>query len=185
MVSSRRPYRRVVKSLPNQSDLLVGQTLRADVTHPDLGEQIAAAGTDVDETLAKQIAALPAMEIAIVPFVSDDMEYMSADVEDRYIIGQANAPLDEKKRFKDRRISSRYGEKFVFEAPERLDFMDIAPRQIVGISAGVDPVPGTRRRQPRFDGLEQAGGRLCRCCCRRFRWCTGMECRRRLTPGRW
>jgi DNA-directed RNA polymerase subunit beta len=64
---------------------------------------------------------------------------MSADVEDRYIIGQANAPLDEKKRFKDRRISARYGDKFVFEAPERLDFMDIAPRQIVGISAALIP----------------------------------------------
>ena len=64
---------------------------------------------------------------------------MSADVEDKYIIGQANAPLDAKKRFLDRRISSRYGEKFVFEAPERLDYMDIAPRQIVGISAALIP----------------------------------------------
>ena len=74
-----------------------------------------------------------------MPFVSDEMEYMSADVEDKYIIGQANAPLDEKKRFQDKRISARYGEKFVFEAPERLDYMDIAPRQIVGISAALIP----------------------------------------------
>src|SRR5512143_1538914 len=133
------PYRRVIKSLPNQSEILLGQTLRADVTHPDTGEQIAAAGADIDEALAKKIAALPLVDISIVPFVSDDMEYMSADVEDRYIIGQANAPLDEKKRFQDKRISSRYGEKFVFEAPERLDFMDIAPRQIVGISAALIP----------------------------------------------
>jgi DNA-directed RNA polymerase subunit beta len=133
------PYRRVIKSLPNQSELLIGQILRADVTHPESGEKIAAAGTDVDEMLAQKIAALPVTDISIVPFVSDDMEYMSADVEDKYIIGQANAPLDEKKRFKDKRISARYGEKFVFEAPERLDFMDIAPRQIVGISAALIP----------------------------------------------
>jgi DNA-directed RNA polymerase subunit beta len=133
------PYRRVIKSLPNQSELLIGQTLRADVTHPESGEKIAGTGTDVDEMLAQKLAALPTMDIAIVPFVSDNMEYMSADVEDKYIIGQANAPLDEKKRFKDKRISSRYGEKFVFEAPERLDFMDIAPRQIVGISAALIP----------------------------------------------
>ncbi len=133
------PYRRVIKSLPNQSELLVGQTLRTDVMHPNSGDKIAAAGTDVDEALAKKIAALPAVDISIVPFVSDDMEYMSADVEDRYIIGQANAPLDEKKHLKDKRISARYGDKFVFEAPERLDFMDIAPRQIVGISAALIP----------------------------------------------
>src|SRR5512135_250421 len=133
------PYRRVIKALTNHSELLIGQTLRADITHPDTGEKIAVAGTDVDEALARNIAALPAMDVALVPFVSDDMEYMSADVEDRYIIGQANAPLDEKKRFRDRRISARYGDKFVFEAPERLDFMDIAPRQIVGISAALIP----------------------------------------------
>jgi len=133
------PYRRVIKSLPNQSELLIGQMLRADVTHPESGEKIAAAGTNVDEALAQTIAALPAVEVAIVPFVSDDMEYMSADVEDKYVIAQANAPLDDKKRFQDKRISARYGEKFVFEAPERLDFMDIAPRQIVGISAALIP----------------------------------------------
>src|SRR5512136_3082603 len=133
------PYRRVIKSLPNQSELLPGQRLRADVIHPVSGEKIAVAGTDIDEALVKKIAALPVVDIPIVPFVSDEMEYMSADVEDRYIIGQANAPLDEKKRFQDKRISARYGDKFVFEAPERLDFMDIAPRQIVGISAALIP----------------------------------------------
>lgn len=133
------PYRRVIKSMLNSSELLVGQRLRADVVDPQSGEKIAAAGTDVDEALAKKIAALLAVDVSIVPFVSDEMEYMSADVEDKYIIGQANAPLDEKKRFIDRRISARYGEKFVFEAPERLDFMDIAPRQIVGISAALIP----------------------------------------------
>jgi DNA-directed RNA polymerase subunit beta len=133
------PYRRVVKSMPNTSELLVGQQLRADVADPQSGEKIAVVGTEVDEALAQKIAALPAMDVLILPFVSDVMEYMSADVEDKYIIGQANAPLDAKKRFIDRRISSRYGEKFVFEAPERLDYMDIAPRQIVGISAALIP----------------------------------------------
>ncbi len=133
------PYRRVIKSLPNTSDQLSGQTLRADVSDPQSGEKIAAAGTEIDEALAKHLAALPAMELPIVPFVGDDMEYMSADVEDRYVIAQANAPLDDKKRFKDKRISARFGEKFVFEAPERLDYMDIAPRQIVGISAALIP----------------------------------------------
>ena len=133
------PYRRVIKFLPNASEQLIGHTLRAEVTDPQSDQKIAAAGTVVDEALAKQLAALPAQDLPIVPFVSDDMEYMSADVEDRYIIGQANAPLDSKKRFVDRRISARYGEKFVSEPPERIDFMDIAPRQIVGISAALIP----------------------------------------------
>src|SRR5512135_2555977 len=53
------PYRRVIKALTNHSELLIGQTLRADITHPDTGEKIAVAGTDVDEALARNIAALP------------------------------------------------------------------------------------------------------------------------------
>ena len=133
------PYRRVIKSLLNTSELLLGHTLRAEVVDPQSGEKIAAADSTIDEALAKQLAVLPEQELSIVPFVSDDMEYMSADVEDRYIIGQANAPLDSKKRFLDKRISARYGEKFVSEPPERIDFMDIAPRQIVGISAALIP----------------------------------------------
>src|SRR5512136_221493 len=133
------PYRKVIRTMSNQNEDLVGQTLRQDVVDPATNEKIAAAGTDLNEELARRFAALPALDVAIVPYVGDEMEYMSADVEDRYVIAQANAPLDERRHFVDKRISARYGEKFVFEAPERLDYMDIAPRQIVGISAALIP----------------------------------------------
>ena len=134
------PYRRVVKSMPNTIGI-AGRAARC-ARMWSIRNRVRRSprrAPSVDEALAQKIAALPAMDVLIVPFVSDEMEYMSADVEDKYIIGQANAPLDAKKRFIDRRISARYGEKFVFEAPERLDYMDIAPRQIVGISAALIP----------------------------------------------
>jgi DNA-directed RNA polymerase subunit beta len=130
------PYRRVIKSLPGNDPRLIGQTLKADVVDANSGEKIAAAGTVITPELAKR---LPAQDVRVVPFVSDEMEYMSADVEDRYIIAQANAPLDAARHFVDQRVSARYGDKFVFESPDRLDFMDIAPRQIVGISAALIP----------------------------------------------
>jgi DNA-directed RNA polymerase subunit beta len=133
------PYRKVIKTLTNNDPNLIGQTLKQDVIDPASNDKIAAVDAEVTPEVAKRIAALPAQPIKIVPFVGDDMEYMSADVEDRYVIAQANAPLDVKRRFVDQRISARYGEKFVFEPPDRLDYMDIAPRQIVGISAALIP----------------------------------------------
>src|SRR5512143_3634137 len=133
------PYRKTIHSITNQSEFLTGQALQQDVVNPDTGETVVPAGTEVTSELAKKIAALPLIDVKIVPYVSDEIEYMSADVEDRYVIAQANAPLDDKKRFIDQRISARYSEKFVFEGPDRIDYMDIAPRQIVGISAALIP----------------------------------------------
>ncbi len=133
------PYRHVIKALAHNDPNLVGQTLKQDVLEPNTNEKIAVSGTEVTPELAKRIASLAAQEIKIIPFVDDEMEYMSADVEDKYVIAQANAPLDAKRRFVDQRISARYGDKFVFEPPDRLDYMDIAPRQIVGISAALIP----------------------------------------------
>ena len=133
------PYRKLIKVLPNTDPKLVGQTLKQDVVDPETDDKIAATGTDVSPELAKRLGDLPAQDIKIVPFIGDEMEYMSADVEDRYVIAQANAPLDAKHRFLDQRISARFGDKFVFESPDRIDYMDIAPRQIVGISAALIP----------------------------------------------
>ncbi len=133
------PYRKLIKTLTNTDPKLVGQTLKQDIVDPVTNDKIAATGIDITPELAKRLGELPAQDIKIIPFIGDEMEYMSADVEDRYIIAQANAPLDAMHRFLDQRISARFGDKFVFESPDRIDYMDIAPRQIVGISAALIP----------------------------------------------
>ncbi len=79
----------------------------------------------------------------IVPFVSDQIDYLSADAEDKFVIAQANAPLTENNEFVRERISCRYHSGFIFQTPETVDYMDVAPHQVVGISAALDPVPGT------------------------------------------
>ncbi|MDI7276970.1 MAG: DNA-directed RNA polymerase subunit beta, partial [Anaerolineae bacterium] len=65
--------------------------------------------------------------------------YLSADEEDRYVIAQANAPLDEKGRFLESRVEARFYEKFLTESAERVSFMDVSPKQIVGVSAALIP----------------------------------------------
>ncbi|HLB49755.1 MAG TPA: DNA-directed RNA polymerase subunit beta, partial [Anaerolineales bacterium] len=133
------PYRKVFKSLPAGDKRLIGRHLREDVQNPKSGEIIGRKGEEVSKELAKQLAKLGEAEVPVMPFVSDDMTYLSADVEDRYIIAQANAPLTDFHEFVRPRASSRSHSKFIFATPDQVDYMDIAPSQIVGISAALIP----------------------------------------------
>jgi DNA-directed RNA polymerase subunit beta len=135
------PYRQVVSSVPNYNlEALVGKTLREAVVDPETGEVVAEADTEMDAALAERISALALRdEVKVRPIVTDEVVYLSADEEDKYTIAQANAQLDEKGQFVEMRVSARRSQRFLFVRPERIDFMDVAPRQVVGISAALIP----------------------------------------------
>ncbi len=133
------PYRRVRKTLPSNDPRMLGRGLRETLTDPDSGETIAREGERVTSKMAAAIKKLKKPQIQVVPFVSDDSEYLSADVEDRFVIAQANTPLDQNSEFIRQRISSRYHSTFLFATPDSIDYMDVAPHQIVGISAALIP----------------------------------------------
>jgi DNA-directed RNA polymerase subunit beta len=129
----------VVKTLKPDDPRLEGRALREDVLHPNSGKVYGKAGDRVDVKMAKAIARLNIDGVKVVPFVTGEVEYLSADVEDRYVLAQANTPLDEKMEFVNPRVSSRSHSSFVFSLPENIDYMDVAPHQIVGISAALIP----------------------------------------------
>ena len=133
------PYRRVLKAIPNSYEAMVGKELRERVVDPETGEVIAEAGTIITPQLAKRIAALPATQIKIRPMVTNEIVYLSADEEDRYTIAQANAKLDERGQFVEEKVSVRRAQQFMLEAVDKVDFMDVSPKQIVGISASLIP----------------------------------------------
>src|SRR3990172_3303 len=133
------PYRKLIHRLAASDKRLIGRHLRDDVQNPKSGEIVGRKGEEVSKEVAKQLAKLGEAEVPVVPFVSDDMTYLSADVEDRYIIAQANAPLNEHGEFIRQRLSSRYHSGFLFTSPEEIDYMDVAPHQLVGISAALIP----------------------------------------------
>ena len=133
------PYRKVYQKFAFDDERLVGKELRDDLKNPKSGEVIAAAGTRIDKALIKKMKSLKLAEIFITPFVSDDIEYLSADVEDKYYIAQANTLLTERNEFKLQRASSRYYNSFIFTPPTSIEYMDVAPHQIVGISAALIP----------------------------------------------
>jgi DNA-directed RNA polymerase subunit beta len=135
------PYRKVISQISHEDvDALLGKTLRAAVADPATGEVIVEPDTEIDEDLAIRIAQLPLEDtVKIRPVVSDEIVYMSADEEDRFTIAQANAELDHKRQFVSSRISVRRHQTFLLENVDRIDYMDVSPKQIVGISAALIP----------------------------------------------
>ena len=69
--------------------------------------------------------------------VTDEVTYMTADVEDAYIVAQANEPLDEEGRFVHERVVGRYRDEFVEVEASRADYMDITPRMMVSVATEI------------------------------------------------
>ena len=132
------PYRKVHRTLPADDERLEGRTLREHVVDAKSGETLFKSGEVIDTKMMKKLGKAGG-PINIHPFVSDQFDYLSADAEDKYVIAQANAPLTETKEFVRDRVSCRYHSGFIFSTPESVDYMDVAPHQVVGISAALIP----------------------------------------------
>jgi DNA-directed RNA polymerase subunit beta len=71
--------------------------------------------------------------------VTDQIDYLTADEEDKYVIAQANAPLDKSGHFTSDAISCRSRGDFPKKKPEEIDYMDVSPRQLVSVAAALIP----------------------------------------------
>ncbi len=132
------PYRKVFRTMEADDERLEGRTLREKVVDPKSEEVAFEAGEVIDSKMMKKLAKF-AQPVEIVPYVSDQFDYLSADAEDKYVIAQANAPLTDVKEFVRERVSCRYHSGFMFSIPDAVDYMDVAPHQVVGISAALIP----------------------------------------------
>ncbi|GAB4166679.1 MAG: DNA-directed RNA polymerase subunit beta [Roseiflexaceae bacterium] len=120
-------------------NLLRGQFLREDIIDPKTEELIAEAGHEINRSLAEHIASLPIRTIKIRPVVSQEVDYLSADEEEKFVIGQANAPLDEHNRFEEGLVSCRFMGEFDEVPHDRIDYMDVSPKQVVSVSTALIP----------------------------------------------
>ncbi|MEQ8515889.1 MAG: DNA-directed RNA polymerase subunit beta, partial [Chromatocurvus sp.] len=71
--------------------------------------------------------------------VTDDIEYLSAINEAEHVIAQASASLDKSNRFVDDLITVRHLNEFTVMPPERVDYMDVSPQQVVSVAAALIP----------------------------------------------
>ena len=71
--------------------------------------------------------------------VTDEVVYMTADVEDEFVVAQANEPLDEEGHFTNRRVTCRHRDEFLTLPPERVDYMDVSPKMVVSVATAMIP----------------------------------------------
>ena len=71
--------------------------------------------------------------------VTNEVVYMTADVEDNYIVAQANEPLDEEGHFIHEKINGRCRDEFVEVERDKADYMDVSPRMVVSVATAMIP----------------------------------------------
>ena len=71
--------------------------------------------------------------------VTEEVRYLTADEEDELVIAQANEPLDDNDWFVDERVTARYNEETILMHRDRVDYMDVSPKQVVSIATAMIP----------------------------------------------
>ncbi len=71
--------------------------------------------------------------------VTDEVTYMTADMEDEYVVAQANEPLDENHCFANQRVNVRFRDQIVSMDRSRVDYMDVSPKMVVSVATAMIP----------------------------------------------
>jgi DNA-directed RNA polymerase subunit beta len=71
--------------------------------------------------------------------VTEEIEFLTAEKEDEVTIAQANAPLDERGRYQEEKVKSRFQSDYPLAEPDKIQYMDVAPNQIVSAAAALIP----------------------------------------------
>jgi DNA-directed RNA polymerase subunit beta len=137
------PFRRVYSSMPatkEYRDRLVGRTLRDDVfDSANRRTKLAKKGDVLDRETVDALVKAKAGDIPIQAWVSDEVQFLSADEEDRYIVAQANAPLDAQSHFLEERTTARTKNLFLVADVNRIEYMDVSPKQTVSVATALIP----------------------------------------------
>ncbi|HVB75645.1 MAG TPA: DNA-directed RNA polymerase subunit beta [Ktedonobacteraceae bacterium] len=142
------PYRKVYKKLKANAPNLIGREYRgiAGREYEDLktsdGEVVLKARTRVrvDQALFDKLSQLLGdTEVRIKPFVTDEVDYRTADDEENFFIAQANARLNPNGEFAEERVMGRYQGDFVMDSADNCDYMDVSPRQTVSVATALIP----------------------------------------------
>jgi len=132
------PYRKVISELSNTDDRLVGKITQEAVLD-DEGNTIVEAKVTITSELFTKLSQLPPRTIKVVTFVSNEVIYMTADKEDEFVIAQANVRLDEKGQFVEEKVEARLGDRYLVEARDKIELMDVSPKQIVSVATALIP----------------------------------------------
>src|SRR5437660_8199713 len=133
----RRVYNRLAVTKENK-DRLQGRILRRPAVD-EKGKEVLAAGKTLDAAAVTALEKAKVASIDIQPFVSVEVEYLSADEEDMFGIAQANAALNPDGTFAETRVPARTRGHFALEEIQNIQYMDVSPKQIVSVATAMIP----------------------------------------------
>src|SRR5437667_432045 len=135
------PFRRVYNRVALNEAIvpkLEGRTLRRAAVDAK-GNEVMAAHEVLDAKAVQKLIKAHVGSVDIVPWVSTEVEYLSADEEDMFGIAQANAALTPESTFVDQRVPARARGDFKIEEIQNIQYMDVSPKQIVSVAAAMIP----------------------------------------------
>ncbi len=133
------PYREVISEIkPSEIKDFTQRTIREEIKNSK-GTVIAKAGDIITSKITAKLARLRKGNIKLMPFITGEIVYLTADKEDKFMIAQANTRLDENGQFIDEKVETRFGEQYLLASPEKVSFMDVSPKQIFSVAASLIP----------------------------------------------
>jgi len=132
------PYRKVVSNIMSEPSELEGRVLREEIKDRD-GKKIAEAGAKIDSELAKKISKAKKGEIKVYPFITKEIDYLNATVEDRKIIVHADTEVDENNNILELDVEARVKGKPAMIAAHEVDYIDVSAKQCISISTALIP----------------------------------------------
>jgi len=132
------PYRKVIAEMGSKDEKLVGKTIREAVLDKK-GGTIIEANTTITPELAAKLAKLTKVTVKVVPFVSDEVVYLSADEEEQLTIAQADVRLDQNNQFIEEKVEAKRGSRYLQEVPDKIALMDVSPKQVVSVATALIP----------------------------------------------
>jgi len=132
------PYFKVEKEVENHPQKTQGRIAKETLFLNR--KKIVRAGEKITAEQARQIAKIKGLKtVKVQPFVSQKIEYLNADREDKSIVAPASARLDEDRNFiDDKTVVRRYGSP-AEEKVDKIEYMDVSPRQIASLSTALIP----------------------------------------------
>ncbi len=132
------PYRKVKRTVAWDDPDLLSYTAGADIA-TKAGEVLVQRGQQLTPAAAADMKKRRILAQQILPVVTDEIVYLAADEEEEHWVAQANAPLDEDGHFVQDRVPCRYRDQFPEVAPDRIEYMDVSPKQVVSVATALIP----------------------------------------------
>jgi len=127
------PYIKLHKEIANKAENLVDRVLNENIAG------IGKSGEKITEEMAKKISKSGKKTIKIKPYISDEIEYINATVEDRCIITHARVETDDKRNIVEEMVEARVkGHPEMIEA-DKLDYIDVSAKQCISIATSLIP----------------------------------------------